>query len=74
IGYGRGGSRPTITDANLVLGRLDPERLTAVQSKVSLAEIRAAFERDLARPLGMGIEEAAAAVIRLGNVHMTGAI
>jgi N-methylhydantoinase A len=74
ICYGRGGTRPTITDANLVLGRLDPDRLTAVQAKVSLADIRAVFERDLAKPLGMSIEEAAAAVIRLGNVHMSGAI
>ncbi|WP_439573151.1 hydantoinase/oxoprolinase family protein [Phreatobacter sp.] len=74
ICYGRGGTRPTITDANLILGRLDPDRLTAVQAKVSLDDIRAIFERDLASPLGMGIEEAAAAVIRLGNVHMSGAI
>lgn len=74
ICYGRGGTRPTITDANLILGRLDPDRLTAVQSKVSLADIRAIFERDLATPLGMTIEAAAAAVIRLGNVHMSGAI
>lgn len=74
ICYGRGGMRPTITDANLILGRLDPDRLTAVQAKVSLDDIRAIFGRDLAKPLGMGIEEAAAAVIRLGNVHMSGAI
>jgi N-methylhydantoinase A len=74
ICYGRGGTRPTITDANLILGRLDPDRLTAVQSKVSLDDIRAVFERDLAKPLGMSIEDAAAAVIRLGNVHMSGAI
>ncbi|MEH3147465.1 MAG: hydantoinase/oxoprolinase family protein [Methylobacterium frigidaeris] len=74
IGYGRGGTRPTITDANLVLGRLDPARLTAVRAGVSLDAIRDAFARDLAGPLGMSVEEAAAAVIRLGNVHMTGAI
>ncbi|KMO28484.1 hydantoinase [Methylobacterium variabile] len=74
IGYGRGGTRPTITDANLVLGRLDPARLTAVREGVAIAAIRAAFERDLAGPLGMSVEEAAEAVIRLGNVHMTGAI
>lgn len=74
ICYGRGGTRPTITDANLVLGRLDPDRLTAVQGRVSLDDIRAVFARDLAGPLGMSIEEAASAVIRLGNVHMSGAI
>jgi N-methylhydantoinase A len=74
ICYGRGGTRPTITDANLILGRLDPDRLTAVQARVSLDDIRAIFDRELAKPLGMSIEEAAAAVIRLGNVHMSGAI
>lgn len=74
IGYGRGGTRPTITDANLVLGRLDPARLTAVRAGVSLDAIRDAFARDLAGPLGLSVEEAAEAVIRLGNVHMTGAI
>jgi N-methylhydantoinase A len=74
ICYGRGGTKPTITDANLILGRLDPDRLTAVQAKVSLDDNRAIFDRELARPLGMSVEEAAAAVIRLGNVHMSGAI
>ncbi|QCK86520.1 hydantoinase/oxoprolinase family protein [Phreatobacter aquaticus] len=74
IGFGRGGTKPTITDANLVLGRLDPERLTAVNAKVSMEAIRQAFARDIADPLGMSVEEAAAAVIRLGNVHMSGAV
>ncbi|ACA16445.1 5-oxoprolinase (ATP-hydrolyzing) [Methylobacterium sp. 4-46] len=74
VGYGRGGARPTVTDANLVLGRLDPEGLTAVRERVPLGAIRDAFARDLARPLGLSVEEAAAAVIRLGNVHMAGAI
>jgi N-methylhydantoinase A len=74
IGYGRGGTRPTITDANLVLGRLDPARLNAVTAGVGLDTIRAVFARDLAGPLGLSVEAAAAAVIRLGNVHMSGAI
>jgi N-methylhydantoinase A len=74
IGYGRGGTRPTITDANLLLGRLDPASLTAVEKAVSLDAIRETFARDLATPLGISIEQAAAAVIRLGNVHMSGAI
>ena len=74
IGYGRGGTRPTISDANLLLGRLDPASLTAVDTAVSLDAIRETFARDLAKPLGISTEEAAAAVIRLGNVHMSGAI
>ena len=74
IAYGRGGERPTVTDANLILGRLDPGRLTAVRAGVVLGDIRAVFARELAEPLGMSVEEAASAVIRLGNVHMSGAI
>ena len=57
-----------------MLGRLDPGRLTAVRAGVALGDIRAVFARELAEPLGMSVEEAAAAVIRLGNVHMAGAI
>jgi N-methylhydantoinase A len=74
ICYGRGGTRPTITDANLVLGRLDPARLLAVRDPVSLSRIREAFAREVGDPLGLGVEQAAEAVIRLANVHMTGAI
>ena len=74
ICYGRGGTRPTITDANLLLGRLDPAGLLAVDRAVPMAEIRAAFARDIGDPLGFSPEEAAAAAIRLANVHMTGAI
>jgi N-methylhydantoinase A len=74
ICYGRGGELPTITDANLVLGRLDPERLLAVRTPVTLEHVRAIFETRLARPLGLSVDEAAAAVIRLANTHMAGAI
>jgi N-methylhydantoinase A len=74
ICFGRGGTRPTITDANLILGRLDPERLLAVSGRVALEDVRAIFASELAAPLGMSVEEAAEAVIRLGNVHMSGAI
>ncbi|KAB2913079.1 MAG: hydantoinase/oxoprolinase family protein [Hyphomicrobiaceae bacterium] len=74
ICYGRGGTLPTITDANLVLGRLDPDRLLAVSQPVTVAQVRDAFGATLAKPLGLGIEQAAAAVIRLANTHMAGAI
>ena len=74
ICYGRGGARPTITDANLVLGRLDSQRLLAVQDPVPLALLREAFAREIGDPLGLSVEQAAEAVIRLANVHMTGAI
>jgi N-methylhydantoinase A len=74
ICYGRGGVEPTITDANLVLGRLHPQELLAVSRKVTVADVRHLFAQKLARPLGIDIDAAAAAVIRLGNTHMAGAI
>ena len=57
-----------------MLGRLDPERLLAVTTPVTLEHVRAIFETRLARPLGLSVDEAAAAVIRLANTHMAGAI
>lgn len=74
ICYGRGGTRPTISDANLLLGRLDPARLNAVQGGVSVDDVREIFARDLGRPLGLDAEGAAAAVIRIANARMGGAI
>ena len=74
ICYGRGGTAPTITDANLALGRLDPERLLAVSRPVTVAQVRQSFADKLARPLGIDVDAAAAAVVRLGNTHMAGAI
>lgn len=74
ICYGRGGRLPTITDANLVLGRLDPNRLLAVSNPVTLEYVRAIFDDVLAKPLGIDVDAAAAAVIHLANTHMAGAI
>ena len=74
ICFGRGGARPTITDANLVLGRLDPARLLAVQDAVPMETVRAAFADQIGAPLGMSVEQAAEATLRLANVHMAGAI
>ena len=45
ICYGRGGSEPTITDANLLLGRLDPAALLSVPSPAPLEQVREVFER-----------------------------
>lgn len=74
ICYGRGGTKPTISDANLLLGRLNPDRLNSVESTVSLKDIEAIFARDLGAPLGLSAKEAAAAVIRVANARMAGAI
>ncbi|MGZ5132407.1 MAG: hydantoinase/oxoprolinase family protein, partial [Caldimonas sp.] len=74
ICYGRGGTLPTITDANLVLGRLDPERLLAVERAVSLEAIRAALLEHVGTPLGLDATGAAAAIVRVANDRMAGAI
>ncbi|MEM6666292.1 MAG: hydantoinase/oxoprolinase family protein [Pseudomonadota bacterium] len=74
ICYGRGGSRPTVTDANMLLGRLDPDRLLAVDNPVTLEHVRARFQKVLGDPLGINAEDAADAVVRLANINMAGAI
>ncbi|MEK9967991.1 MAG: hydantoinase/oxoprolinase family protein [Ferrovibrio sp.] len=74
ICYGRGGTRPTITDANLVLGRLNPEGLLAVDAKVSLQDVKDAIDREVGKPLGIATDEAAAAILRIANDKMAGAI
>lgn len=74
ICYGRGGTQPTISDANMVLGRLDPSRLNAVEGGVSLDDIKTIFARDLGDPLDVDAVEAADAVIRIANLKMAGAI
>ncbi|MDD9726705.1 hydantoinase/oxoprolinase family protein [Roseovarius sp. SK2] len=73
ICYGRGGTRPTISDANLILGRLDAARL-AKSGAVAAGDVAQAFARDLAEPLGLDVTEAALAVIRMANTKMAGAI
>ena len=66
---------PTITDANLVLGRLDPERLLAVDQAGDRRRTCArSSPTGSAQPLGLDVDAAAAAVIRLANTHMAGAI
>src|SRR5215510_512723 len=74
IAFRRGGSEPTITDANLLLGRLDPAALLSVPGEAPVAAVREAFERRLGRPLGLSADAAAAAVLELANTHMAGAI
>lgn len=74
ICYGRGGTEPTITDANLILGRLDPARIKSVSGSVELAHVRAIFEDRIGAPLGLDAVAAAAAVIRMANIRMSGAI
>jgi N-methylhydantoinase A len=74
ICYGRGGKRPTITDANLLLGRLNPEALLGVTKRISLDDIRRIFADMIGATLGLDAEGVAAAILRIANDKMAGAL
>jgi len=75
ICYGRGGQKPTITDANLVLGRLNPNALLAVENPVSLETVRNSLVEEVGSKLGLeDAEEIAAAIVRIANMNMAGAL
>ena len=76
VGYDRGGTEPTVTDANLVLGRINPEYSIAREEGFSLnvESARKAIEEKIANPLGLGVEEAAEAVIQVANIKMANAL
>lgn len=67
--YGRGGTRVTISDANLILGRLPADRFGA-----GAEAAHQAMADQIATPLGLSVEAAAEAVLRIANTHMAGAI
>jgi N-methylhydantoinase A len=74
ICYGRGGEEPTITDANLLLGRLNPAGLLGVDGAASLDRIREIFDKKIGAHLGLGPDEVASAIVRVANDKMAGAI
>ncbi len=71
--YGLGGEEPTVTDAHVVLGRIDPDRFLGGQMHLDVARAAAAFER-LADQLGLGLAEAAEGAITIANANMARAI
>ena len=72
--YGRGGSRPTVTDAALVLGFVDADFFLGGEMGLDRRAAEAALKRDVADPLGRTLEEAATAVIELATENMVQAI
>lgn len=71
--YGRGGTRPTVTDANLVLGRL-PQTLAGGGVTLDLDAARRAVYEHVAKPLHLSIEQAAEGIIRIVDENMLGAL
>jgi N-methylhydantoinase A len=72
--YGRGGDRPTVTDACLVLGYIDADYFLGGEMAVSVDLARAALDRDVSRPLGLDLHESASAVLGLATERMVTAI
>jgi N-methylhydantoinase A len=72
--YGAGGIEPTVTDANVVLGRLSPEYLLGGRMRVDRDAAARAIQQHVADPLRLGLAEAARGMIRVVNVNMMRAI
>jgi N-methylhydantoinase A len=71
--YGRGGERPTVTDANLLLGRLPLDARLAGGLRLDRAAAEHAIA-GLARELGLGVEECAAGIVRVAEAEMSRAL
>jgi len=72
--YGLGGVRPTVTDANVVLGRADPSGFSGVGSSVATEAVRRALDEHVGRPLGLDTVEAAAAILAVAGNQLASAI
>ncbi|MDF2798449.1 MAG: 5-oxoprolinase, partial [Devosia sp.] len=74
VAYGRGGTEPTITDANLCLGRLDANTLLGGRMQIDLEAARTAIRDAIATPLSLSLEAAALGIIQIANANMSRAI
>ena len=72
--YGRSGENPTVTDANLLLGRLDPDNFLGGEMKLDVAAATAAMDAKVAKPLGLDVTQAADGIIRIAATAMSHAV
>jgi N-methylhydantoinase A len=72
--YGRGGRRPTVTDANVVLGRLNPVALLNGRMPIDAAAAADAVAREIGAQLGVDVLHAAAGILQIATVGITGAV
>jgi N-methylhydantoinase A len=72
--YGRGGDKPTVTDANLVLGRLNPRFFLGGELELDVARARATIEEKCARALRLDVVETASAIVEVCNNAMINAV
>ncbi len=74
VAYGRGGTEPTVTDANLALGRLDPEFFLGGIIKLDMPATRAALQARIATPMNLSLESAAAGMLTVTNANLGAAV
>ena len=73
--YGKGGNLPTVTDANVLLGRINPDNpIGGELGHLDISAAEKAIKTEVADPLGLSVVEAAEAVIKVANAAMAGAI
>jgi N-methylhydantoinase A len=72
--YGRGGESPTVTDANLLLGRLDPDDFLGGAMRLDRDRATEAIERNVARRLGLAVTDAALGMVKVVDASMASAI
>ncbi len=72
--YGKGGTEPTVTDAHLVLGRINPDNFLGHRMAMDVEGAKNAIREKIAEPLGLTLEEAAQGITRLADVSMINAI
>jgi len=69
--YGEGGSEPTVTDANLITGRIDPEYFLGSGVRLQRDKAVKAITEKIAKPLGLSLEEAALGILTIANFNMS---
>jgi len=74
VSYGQGGGEPAVTDANVSLGRIDPEFFLGGGMALDLPAARTAIEKRIGAPLGMNVETAAEGILAVANASMASAI
>ena len=74
VAYGKGGTSPTMTDACLVLGYLDPDYFLGGRAELDAGGAASAIEREIAGPLGLSVEAAAGAIVQVATERMVSAI
>jgi N-methylhydantoinase A len=72
--YGQGGTEPTVTDANLALGRLDAKRFLGGEMLLDTAATNAALKQRVAGPLGISVTQAALGILRIAAASMSHAV